>query len=229
MNDLSCNTLSLNAVTLAGMIDHTKLGPGTTAKDINVLCMEAIKYSFASVCVPPCYVKDAKLMLQGKSPAVCTVVGFPHGTSRTATKAKEASLAIQEGATEIDMVMSVGLLKSGLHKDVQQDIESIVRICEDTALVKVILECALLTDGETRKACHLAMDAGADYVKTSTGFANGGATKKDVALMLDAVGNTLGIKASGGIRTHAEALTMIQAGACRIGASASVAIIRGGN
>ena len=227
MSDIRLNTLDLNAVELAGMIDHTKLGPDTTIKDINVLCQQAAKYEFASVCVPPCYVTEAKLMLQEKSPAVCTVLGFPHGNSCTTAKAKEASLAVEKGATEVDMVMAVGLLKSGLYKDVEKDIEAIVRICEGTALVKVILECVLLTDEEKRTACRLSSDAGADYVKTSTGYAGGGATENDVALMFDAVGSTLVIKASGGIRTGVEALKMIRAGASRIGASASVAIIRG--
>ncbi len=227
MSGTRLNTSDLNTVELAGMIDHTKLGPDTTIKDVNVLCQEAAKYEFASVCVPPCYVKEAKLMLQEKSPVVCTVLGFPHGNSCTAAKAKEALLAVEEGATEVDMVMAVGLLKSGLYKDVEKDIEAVVRICESTALVKVILECVLLTDEEKRTACRLASDAGADYVKTSTGYAGGGATEKDVTLMFDAVGSTLGVKASGGIRTGTEALAMIRAGASRIGASASVAIIQG--
>ena len=229
MSDIRLNTSDLNAVELAGMIDHTKLGPDTTIKDIDVLCQQAAKYEFASVCVPPCYVTEAKLMLQKKSPAVCTVLGFPHGNNCTTAKAKEASLAVEKGATEVDMVMAVGLLKSGLYKDVEKDIEAIIRICEGTALVKVILECVLLTDDEKRTACRLASDAGADYVKTSTGYAGGGATEEDVALMYDTVGSSLGIKASGGIRTGAEALTMIRAGASRIGASASVAIIQGLN
>ncbi len=227
MSGTRLHTSDLNAIELAGMIDHTKLGPNTTIKDINVLCQEAAAYEFASVCVPPCYVREAKLMLHEKSPSVCTVLGFPHGNNCTATKAKEALLALEEGATEVDMVMAVGMLKSSLCKDVEKDIEAVVRVCEGAALVKVILECVLLTDEEKRTACRLASNAGADYVKTSTGYAGGGATEKDVALMYDVVGDTLGIKASGGIRTNIEALAMIRAGANRIGASASVAIIQG--
>ncbi len=226
MSDIHLNSSDLKAVELAGMIDHTKLGADTTIKDITVLCQEAATYNFASVCVPPCYVKEANLMLREKSPAICTVLGFPHGNSCSAAKAKEASLAIERGATEVDMVIAVGLLKSGLYKEVGKDIEEVVRICKDTALVKVILECVLLTDEEKRTACRLARDAGADFVKTSTGFAGGGATEKDIVLMHDTVGSTLGIKASGGIRTNTEAMKMVRAGATRIGASASVAIIQ---
>ncbi len=227
MSVLPLNTSDLNAVELAGMIDHTRLGPDTTIKDIYVLCQEAVEYEFASVCIPPSYVEEAKLMLQGTPQAICTVVGFPHGNSSTGSKVEDASLSIQKGAAEIDMVMAIGRLKSGIFKDVERDIRAVVRVCAGRALVKVILECALLTDKEKQTACLLARDAGADFVKTSTGFAGGGATEKDVALMFDTVGSTLGIKASGGIRTSVQALAMIDAGASRIGASASVAIIQG--
>lgn len=216
----------MSAKKLASMIDHTRLGPDTTIQDVHILCQEAIMHQFASVCIPPCYVKEAKLMLREKHPAVCTVVGFPHGNSCTATKTTEASVAIQEGAEEIDMVIAVGLLKSGLHDAVKKDIQDTVKACEGAALVKVILECALLTDEEKRIVCLLAQEAGAHYVKTSTGYSQGGATEKDIALMHATVGGELGIKASGGIRTRAEAISMIHAGATRIGASASLTIIQ---
>ena len=227
MDNADHDAPDLTADELARMIDHTSLGPGTTIRDIANLCREATCYKFASVCVPPCFVKDAKLMLNGNLSAICTVSGFPHGNSCTGTKAMEAHTAIQEGAVEIDMVMAIGLLKSGSYKAVEKDIEETVRVCEGVVLVKVILECALLTDEEKRTACLLARDAGANFVKTSTGYAGGGATQKDIALMHDTVGNDLGIKASGGIRTAATARAMIRAGATRIGASASLAIMRG--
>ncbi len=227
MSDLDYNTSDYSATELARMIDHTKLSPDTTVQDINVLCQEAAKFGFASVCVPPCYVKEATLMLTEKSPVVCTVLGFPHGSGCSAAKATEATVAINEGAKEVDLVMAVGLLKSGFYGAVEKDIGETVRACEGMALVKVILECALLTDEEKRTACLLARDAGADYVKTSTGYAHGGATQKDVLLMHDTVGEDLGVKASGGIRTSVDALGMIQAGATRIGASASLSIIQG--
>ena len=227
MHSAEHSTLELNATELARMIDHTRLGPDTMIRDIRVLCQEASEYEFASVCVPPCYVKEAKAMLQDTKVAVCTVSGFPHGNSRAGTKAMEASIAVQEGATEIDMVLAVGMLKSGLYKDVEEDIKETVRICEGTALVKVILECALLADEEKKTACLLARDAGADFVKTSTGYAHEGAKEEDVALMRDVVGQDLGIKASGGIRTALDALAMVRAGATRIGASASLTIIQG--
>jgi len=225
MDDLDRSRLKITASNLARMIDHTKLGPDTTLQDIRILCQEATEYGFASVCVPPCYVNEAKMMLNNTSPVVCTVLGFPHGNSSTSIKAMEASIAIQDGAAEVDMVMAIGLLKSGFYEAVKTDIEEIVQVCKNTALVKVILECALLTDDQKRIACRLACDAGADYVKTSTGYAKGGATEQDVALMYQTVGKNVGIKASGGIRTPDEALMMIHAGATRIGASASLSII----
>ncbi len=227
MNHVNLKTQSVSLQDLASKIDHTKLGPNITMQEIGVLCEEASMYGFASVCVPPCYVEEAKLMLAQVPSKVCTVVGFPHGNSQSDTKIKEASTAIEDGASEIDMVMSIGLFKSGQLKTVEEDILGVVRICKDSALVKVILECSLLTDKEKRVACTLAQQAGADYVKTSTGFTNGGAQVHDIALMYKTVGDHLGIKASGGIRTASQALAMIQAGATRIGASASISIIKG--
>ncbi|MCY4159371.1 MAG: deoxyribose-phosphate aldolase [Bacteroidetes bacterium] len=227
MDNIDRSNRELTVSGLAQMIDHTRLGVDTTVQEIRVLCEEAAEYEFASVCVPPCYVREAALILNGAPPSVCTVLSFPHGDSCTGAKVKEACLAIENGATEVDMVMAVGLFKSGFYDAVKTDIEQVVQTCEHAALVKVILECILLTDEQKRMACHLARDAGADYVKTSTGYANGGATEQDIALMHSTIGEDLGIKASGGIRTFEEALAMIRAGATRIGASASLAIIQG--
>ena len=176
---------------IAGMIDHTRLGPETTLKDVHVLCQEASEYGFASVCVPPCYVREAKLMLTDASSVVCTVIGFPHGNSHTSVKATETRIAINEGAEEVDMVLAVGLLKSGAFSAVEEDLRETVSACEGAARLKVILECCLLTDEEKRTACLIARDTGADYVKTSTGFSHGGATEKDVSLMHSIVGGIL--------------------------------------
>ena len=220
----------LSVSELAAKIDHTKLGPDVTLEDIKILCQQAVSYQFASVCIPPCYVKEAKLMLLGKdTPKVGTVVGFPHGSSTRDSKQMEAHNAVRDGAEEIDMVMSIGQFKSGLMKEVEKDIERVVLISYRKALVKVILECCLLTDEEIRTACLLAQNAGAHYVKTSTGFAHGGAMIDDVKLMHKTVGGRLGIKASGGIQTHEQALALINAGATRIGASASISILEGMN
>lgn len=208
------------------MIDHTKLAPDTMVQEVYVLCEEAVQHGFASVCVPPCYVEEAARILAGEAPLVCTVVGFPLGGNQSSVKATEAATAINDGATEIDMVMAIGLLKTGAYESVAKDIQTVVNACENEAQVKVILECVLLTGQEIRTACLLARDAGAAYVKTSTGFASGGATEADVSLMRNTVGRDLGVKAAGGIRTGASALAMVRAGADRIGASASLAIIQ---
>ena len=208
------------------MIDHTRLAPDTMVQEVYVLCEEAVQHGFASVCVPPCYVEEAARLLAGEAPRVCTVVGFPLGGNQSSVKATEAATAIKDGATEIDMVMAIGLLKTGAYESVAKDIQTVVNACENEALVKVILECALLTKQEKRTACLLARDAGAAYVKTSTGFSSGGATEADVTLMRNTVGRDLGVKAAGGIRTGASALAMVRAGADRIGASASLAIIQ---
>lgn len=208
------------------MIDHTKLAPDTMVQEVYVLCEEAVQHGFASVCVPPCYVEEAARILAVESPLVCTVVGFPLGGNQSSVKATEAATAINDGATEIDMVMAIGLFKTGAYESVAKDIQTVVNACENEAQVKVILECSLLTKQEKRTACLLARDAGAAYVKTSTGFASGGATEADVTLMRNTVGRDLGVKAAGGIRTGASALAMVRAGADRIGASASLAIIQ---
>ncbi|NBC16819.1 MAG: deoxyribose-phosphate aldolase [Bacteroidetes bacterium] len=214
---------------LARLFDHTALKPDTTEDAIHRLCDEARTYGFASVCVNPCYVSLAAEALADTDVAVCTVVGFPLGAMLSATKAAEARHVLREGATEVDMVLNVGLLKSEQYDRVEQDLRAVVEAVRDEhadALVKVILETALLTDEEKVIACVLAQNAGADFVKTSTGFSRGGATVEDVALMHRVVGGQLGVKASGGVGSVAEARAMVDAGASRIGASGSVAIMQ---
>jgi deoxyribose-phosphate aldolase len=212
---------------LAAMIDHTALKPETTQQQIEQLCREALDYKFCSVCVNSVYVPLAEQILSGSAVKVCTVVGFPLGASATAAKIDETRWAVGEGAREIDMVLWVGGVKAGRYADVERDVAAVAQACGETgALLKVILECALLTDDEKRKVCELCVRAGAHYVKTSTGFGPGGATAEDVRLMSDVVkAFGLGVKAAGGIRTHADAMRMAEAGATRIGASASVKII----
>ncbi len=214
---------------LARMIDHTALKPETSEDQIRSLCAEARTYCFASVCVNPAYVPFAAAELRGTPIAVCTVIGFPLGAARAETKALETQLAIRDGATEVDMVLNIGLLKSKQYEAVEDDIRQVVRAARQThgIVVKVILETALLTDEEKVIACVLCQNAGADFVKTSTGFSKGGATASDVQLMRRVVGSKMGVKASGGVRSREDAETMIAQGATRIGASASVAIVKG--
>ena len=215
---------------LARMIDHTALKPETTIDEIRTLCDEARQYCFASVCVNPCYVPFVAEWLGGSQVEVCTVIGFPLGATRSEVKAREVELSTVDGATEVDMVLNVGMLKSRQFDFVESDIAAVVHAARKgrrKAIVKVILETALLTDEEKVIACVLAQNAGADFVKTSTGFSTGGATASDIALMRRAVGNEMGVKASGGIRSVEDAETMIAHGATRIGASASVAIVKG--
>ena len=215
-------------IDIAKLIDHTLLKPEATPDDIKKLCAEALKYGFASVCVNPCYVKLVSEILKGSKVKTCCVVGFPLGANRTETKVFEAEKAIEDGVDEIDMVMNIGMLKSGNYEYVERDIQAVVNTAHKYGvLVKVILETALLTDEEKIKACILAKRANADFVKTSTGFSKGGATVGDVALMRRVVGSAMGVKASGGIRTYEQAIEMIKSGADRIGASASVKIISG--
>ncbi|HLE27087.1 MAG TPA: deoxyribose-phosphate aldolase [Anaerolineales bacterium] len=214
---------------LAAMIDHTLLKPEATPDQIAQLCYEARKYGFAAVCVNPTHVQLSAQLLKGSSVAVCTVVGFPLGATPPEVKAYEAQVAMDQGATEIDMVINIGALKSRDYEMVARDIRAVVRVCHaKAALVKVIIEAALLSDEEKIAACLLAKECGADYVKTSTGFAAGGATAADVALMRRVVGPKLGVKAAGGVRTQADAEAMVAAGATRIGASAGVKIIQSG-
>ncbi len=209
---------------LAGLIDHTALKPDTTKEQIMKLCSEAIEYGFASVCVNPCYVKLCSELLKNSRVKVCTVIGFPIGATTTATKVAEASEAIGNGATEVDMVINVGAIKSGDFDFVEKDIKAVVQAAKGKALVKVILETCLLTEEEKKMSCQICKEVGADFVKTSTGFSSGGATVEDVKLMRSIVKPYLGVKASGGIRDYATANAMVEAGASRIGASASVAI-----
>jgi deoxyribose-phosphate aldolase len=213
--------------TLAHTIDHTLLKPDATQDQIAQLCFEARKHGFASVCVNPAQVKLCADLLKGSGIPVCTVIGFPLGANATDVKVFEAQQAIREGASELDMVINVGALKSREYELVERDIASLARACHaGNAILKVIIEAALLTDEEKVAACQLAKVAGADFVKTSTGFGPGGATAEDVALMRRVVGPSMGVKAAGGIRSHADAQKMIAAGASRIGASASVKILQ---
>ncbi|WP_172369292.1 deoxyribose-phosphate aldolase [Sporosarcina jiandibaonis] len=211
----------------AKFIDHTLLKADAKKDEILELCEEAKMYSFASVCINPTWVKTAAAALEGSSVKVCTVIGFPLGASTSEVKAFETKSAIENGATEIDMVINIGALRDGDDETVKQDIASVVEAAKGKALVKVIIETALLTDNEKRTACELAVVAGADFVKTSTGFSTGGATEEDVKLMRAVVGPVTGVKASGGVRSFEDMQTMINAGATRIGASSGVQIMRG--
>ena len=213
---------------LAKMIDHTLLKPDATPEQIAQLCFEARKYQFASVCVNPAWVKLCAQLLEGSPVKVCTVIGFPLGATASEVKAFEAEKAMDQGATEIDMVINIGALKARELEFVAQDIRGVVNAAHSrNIIVKVILETVLLTDEEKTIACLLSKEAGADFVKTSTGFAGGGATVHDVALMRRVVGPEIGVKASGGVRTYEDAESMIKAGATRIGASAGVKIMQG--
>jgi deoxyribose-phosphate aldolase len=213
---------------LAQFIDHTLLKPDATVPEIVKLCNEAKRYHFASVCINPSYVSLCARQLAGSDVKVCTVVGFPLGANTTETKVAETEQAIHNGAQEIDMVVNVGMLKSGEYEYVKNDIFQVVRASHRSgAIVKVIIETALLTDEEKVKACLLSKWAGAEFVKTSTGFSKGGATAGDVRLMRKVVGSTMGVKASGGVRSREDAEEMVASGATRIGASASVKIVSG--
>lgn len=207
-------------------IDHTLLKPDASQEQIETLIEEAKKYDFASVCVNPTWVSFAAQALKATDVKVCTVIGFPLGANTPELKAFETSDAIQNGANEVDMVINIGALKSRNFDLVERDIRAVVEAAEGT-LVKVIIETCLLTDDEKVRACQLAQKAGADFVKTSTGFSTGGATVADVALMRKTVGPDMGVKASGGARSYEDALAFIKAGATRIGASSGVAIMEG--
>lgn len=207
-------------------IEHTLLKPDASQEQIETLIEEAKKYDFASVCVNPTWVNFAAQALKATDVKVCTVIGFPLGANTPELKAFETSDAIQNGANEIDMVINIGALKSRNFDLVERDIRAVVEAAKGT-LVKVIIETCLLTDDEKVKACQIAQKAGADFVKTSTGFSTGGATVEDVALMRKTVGPDMGVKASGGARSYEDALAFIKAGATRIGASSGVAIMEG--
>ncbi|CYU43943.1 deoxyribose-phosphate aldolase [Streptococcus suis] len=207
-------------------IDHTILKPETTQEQVEKILAEAKEYDFASVCVNPTWVAFAAESLKDSDVKVCTVIGFPLGANTPAVKAFETKDAISNGADEIDMVINIGALKTGNYDLVLEDIKAVVAASGDK-LVKVIIEACLLTDDEKVKACQLSQEAGADYVKTSTGFSTGGATVADVALMRKTVGPDMGVKASGGARSYEDAIAFIEAGASRIGASSGVAIMNG--
>lgn len=210
---------------IAKLIDHTELKPDATKGQILQLIEDAKRNKFASVCVNPKWAKEASLGLKNSGVSVCVVIGFPLGANTTETKAFEASDAIKNGATEVDMVISIGELKDKNYIYVEKDIKAVVDVSKGKALVKVIIETCLLSIDEKIKACEIAKKAGADFVKTSTGFSKGGATVEDVKLMRKTVGKEMGVKASGGIHTKEEAIQMVDAGATRIGTSSGISII----
>ncbi len=212
---------------IASLIDHTLLKAEATAPQIEQLCKEAAEHHFASVCVNPAWVALAAKHLEESEVKVCTVIGFPLGASTSETKAFETKDAIEKGAGEIDMVLNIGALKSGQEDVVKADVEAVVNAAKGKAIVKVILEICLLTDEEIKVASRLSKEAGADFVKTSTGFSTGGATVEAVRLMRETVGLDLGVKASGGVRSLEDVEKMVEAGATRIGASSGVQIMQG--
>lgn len=214
-------------INIAEMIDHTLLKADAKKSQVETLCQEAREYKFASVCVNPTWVKYASEQLQGSDVKVCTVIGFPLGATTPETKAFETTNAIENGATEVDMVINIGALKDGNNVLVEQDIRAVTTAAKGKALSKVIIETSLLTDEEKVRACELAVKAGADFVKTSTGFSTGGATIEDIKLMRKTVGPDIGVKASGGVRSAEDTRNMVEAGATRIGASSGVQIVNG--
>ena len=211
---------------IAAIIDHTLLKPESTPDMVIQLCQEAMENAFCSVCILPVYVELAADKLKGSDVKVCTVVGFPLGASESLVKVRETEIAVEQGADEIDMVMNIGLLKSGQLEHVAKDIRAVVEAAKGRT-VKVILETCLLNDREKVLACQCCVDAGADFVKTSTGFSSGGASVEDVILMRETVGSGTGVKASGGVRDYKTALGMIEAGANRLGTSSGIAIVSG--
>lgn len=212
---------------LAATIDHTVLRPDSTLADVQKVCFEAITHRFASVCILPWYVERAYSILASEAIPVCTVVGFPLGASTTASKVAESEIAIRQGAHEIDMVASITAVKSGLFDEVYQDIREVTQVAHaGGAIVKVIIETCLLTDEEKKRLCSIVTQAGADFIKTSTGFSTGGATIADVQLLRSNVGPSVKVKASGGIRDKETAIAMINAGADRLGTSSGVLIVQ---
>lgn len=218
-----------NSRDLARFIDHTLLKPEATQEQIAKVCREAIEHNFCSVCVNPYWVSTISKLLKGTPVKVCSVIGFPLGATTTASKAYEAGEAIAQGADEVDMVLNIGALKSGAYELVLKDIAEVVKTAQPKAIVKVIFETGLLNETEKIKACELSIQAGANFVKTSTGFGPGGATIEDISLMRRMVGPTIGVKASGGVRDYDTAIAMIKAGANRIGTSSGIQIISGTN
>lgn len=220
----------INSSEMAKMIDHTLLGPTSSSEGVARLCEEAEKYEFASVCVNPIFVPEAEEALSDSSVKVCTVIGFPHGTHKGGTKGFEAQLSVEDGADELDMVVNIPSLTSHCYRVVEKDISSVTRVAEESCrevTVKVILEMGVLDRREKVAGAIIAQAAGADFVKTSTGFGFGGAQVKDVELLREVVGEEMGIKAAGGISNYEEALEFIEAGATRIGASRGVQIVEG--
>lgn len=212
---------------IAKMIDHTILKAFATENDVKQLCKEAKEYNFFSVCINPANVELAKKELEGSNVKVCTVIGFPLGSNTSEVKAFETDDAIKKGADEVDMVINIAALKDKKYDYVLNDIKAVVDASNKRALVKVIIETCYLNDEEKKIACELSVKAGADYVKTSTGFGTGGSTPEDIKLMRDVVGPNIGVKASGGVRNQKDAKAVIEAGCSRIGASASIAIAKG--
>ena len=212
---------------LARMIDHTILKPEADREAVTIICKEALEYNFASVCINPANIELAAELLKGSEVKVCTVIGFPLGANTKEVKAFETNDAIEKGAQEVDMVINIGKLKDKDYDYVKEDIKVVVNAAKGKAITKVIIETCLLTEEEKVMACKLAKEAGADFVKTSTGFSTGGATPEDIKLMRQTVGTELGVKASGGVRIIEDAMAVIENGATRIGASASIAICEG--
>jgi len=219
--------LNPDQINLASYIDHTLLKPEASIEDVRKICDEAKEYHFASVCVNPSYIRFVAEQLEGSVVTPCCVIAFPFGTHTPEAKREEALDAVRGGAKELDMVINIGAIKSNDWELVRRDIEFVVEAAKGKADVKVILETCLLTDDEKVKACTICKQAGASFVKTSTGYSTGGATAHDVGLMRQTVGSDSGVKASGGIRTYEDAMAMIRAGANRLGASAGVSIIAG--
>ncbi len=220
--------MSEMAESVAHLIDHTLLKADATKQQILHLCEEAKQYKFASVCIQPYWVKTAaQVLAEEPEVKVCTVIGFPLGQNTTVIKAAETKDAIENGATEVDMVINIAALKDQDDETVQADIKAVVDAAKNKALTKVIIETSLLTNEEKERACRLAVQAGADFVKTSTGFSTGGATVEDIRLMRSTVGSQVGVKASGGVRSFEDVQAMVEAGATRIGASSGVAIAKG--
>lgn len=214
---------------LASMIDHTLLKAQATKEEVITLCKEAKEYGFATVCINPSYIQIAKKELEGTNVGITTVIGFPLGATSTETKVFETKNALEKGATEIDMVLNIGMMKSKDYIYVAKDIKDVVDAAKGKGIVKVILETCYLTNEEIQLACEIAQESGADFVKTSTGFGTNGATVEHIELMRNTVGPKIGVKASGGIRNKEVAQSMVQAGANRIGASSSIAIVEGNN
>lgn len=212
---------------IASFIDHTYLKPQGTDTEISALCSEAKEYGFYSVCINPCWIPLCRELLAGSGVKIAAVIGFPLGAMSSAAKAFEAEQAKKAGADELDMVINIGFLKAGKYDDVLNDIRGVVRVCRPDVRLKAIIENCLLSDEEKIRACEIAVKAGADFVKTSTGFNGEGATVRDVALMRKTVGPDIGVKAAGGVRTYEDAVGMIEAGATRIGTSGGVQIIKG--